>query len=498
LPDCASLQSPCGRTEVSASRENIMTSYPAIELYIDGRWKQADGQPVLNPADEAVLGTVPTATMADLDDAIAAAERGFGVWRKTSPAKRTQIILKAASLIRERVNEMAVAMTLEQGKPIDQARLEILRGCDIIEWDAAEGLRIYGRVIPSEDGMRHTVLRQPIGPVAAFSPWNFPMSSPARKVAGALSSGCSIILKASEETPAGAVQLVRAFHDAGLPPGVLNLVFGNPAEISNHLIPQPAIRLITFTGSIPVGKTLAEMAGRHMKPAIMELGGHAPVIICGDADPAATATASVTGKSRNAGQVCVAPTRFFVEESIYQQFAYSFGEKAAQLKVGNGLDPSTQLGPLANSRRIDTMESLVADATAKGARVLAGGQRIGNRGYFFPLTVLADVPDDARAMRDEPFGPLALVNPVRNLDEAIEKANALPYGLAGYAFTRSAHNADRLANEVEVGNLSINHFVASVAETPFGGVKDSGYGREGGTEGLQCYTVAKNVSHRMM
>ena len=475
-----------------------MTSYPTIELYIDGRWKRADGQPVINPADETVLGTVPTATIADLDDALAAAERGFAVWRKTAPAKRAQIILKAASLIRERANEMAVAMTLEQGKPIDQARLEILRGCDIIEWDATEGLRMYGRVIPSEDGMRHTVLRQPIGPVAAFSPWNFPMSSPARKVAGALSSGCSIILKASEETPAGAVQLVRAFHDAGLPAGVLNLVFGNPAEISNHLIPQSAIRLITFTGSIPVGKSLAEMAGRHMKPAIMELGGHAPVIVCDDVDPVATATISVAGKSRNAGQVCVSPTRFFVEEAIYQRFADSFGEKAAQLKVGNGLDPSTQLGPLANSRRIDAMEGLVADAKAKGARVLAGGQRIGNSGYFFPLTVLADVPDDARAMREEPFGPLALVNPVRNLAEAIEKANSLPYGLAGYAFTRSAHSADRLANELEVGNLSINHFVASTAETPFGGVKDSGYGREGGTEGLQCYTVAKNVSHKTM
>jgi succinate-semialdehyde dehydrogenase/glutarate-semialdehyde dehydrogenase len=475
-----------------------MTSYPSIELYIDGRWKQADGRPVINPADETVLGTVPTATTADLDDAIAAAQRGFAVWRRTAPARRTQIILKAASLIRERVNEMAIAMTLEQGKPIDQARLEILRGCDIIEWDATEGLRMYGRVIPSEEGMRHTVLRQPIGPVAAFSPWNFPMSSPGRKVAGALSSGCSIILKASEETPAGAVQLVRAFHDAGLPPGVLNLVFGNPAEISNYLIPQSAIRLITFTGSIPVGKSLAEMAGRHMKPAIMELGGHAPVIVCDDIDPVATAVTSVMGKSRNAGQVCVAPTRFFVQESIYKRFADTFAEKAAQLKVGNGLDPSTQLGPLANSRRIDAMENFVADAKAKGAKVLAGGQRIGNRGYFFPLTVLANVPDDARVMQDEPFGPLALVNPVRDIDEAIEKANSLPYGLAAYAFTRSAQNADRLASEIEVGNLSINHFVASVAETPFGGVKDSGYSREGGTEGLQCYTVTKNVSHKMI
>jgi succinate-semialdehyde dehydrogenase / glutarate-semialdehyde dehydrogenase len=473
-------------------------NYPELQLYIDGRWKRASGQPVINPADESVIGTVPHATTGDLDDALAAAGRGFVLWRNTSPAKRAQIILKAASLIRDRVDEMAIAMTLEQGKPIDQARLEILRGCEIIEWDATEGLRVYGRIIPSEPGMRHSVLRQPIGPVAAFSPWNFPMSSPARKVAGALSAGCSIILKASEETPAGAMQLVRAFHDAGLPAGVLNLVFGNPAEISEYLIPQPAIRLITFTGSIPVGKKLSAMAGEHMKPVIMELGGHGPVIVCDDVDPVATAATSVIGKSRNAGQVCVSPTRFFVQEAIYKQFEDAFADKARQVKVGDGLDRSNQMGPLANSRRIDMMESLVADAKTKGARVVAGGSRIGNRGYFFPLTVLAEVPDDARAMNEEPFGPLALINPVKTLDEAIEKANALPFGLAAYAFTRSAKNADRLADGIEVGNLSINHFVASLAETPFGGVKDSGYGREGGTEGLQCYTVTKNVSHKMM
>jgi succinate-semialdehyde dehydrogenase/glutarate-semialdehyde dehydrogenase len=475
-----------------------MTAYPDIELYIDGRWKRASGQPIVNPADEGVLGTVPHATTADLDDALAAAERGFNIWRATAPAKRAQIILKAAGLVRERVEAMASAMTLEQGKPLDQARLEIVRGCDIIEWDATEGLRTYGRIIPSEPGMRHMVLRQPIGVVAAFSPWNFPMSSPARKIGGALSAGCSIVLKASEETPAGAMQLVRAFHDAGLPPGVLNLVFGHPSDISEHLIPQPAVRLVTFTGSIPVGKKLAEMAGRYMKPAIMELGGHAPVIVCDDVDPVATAATSVIGKSRNAGQVCVSPTRFFVEEAIYDRFRDGFAEKAAQLKVGNGLDPANQMGPLANARRIDAMEALVADAREKGARVLTGGSRLGNRGYFYPLTVLADVPDDARVMHEEPFGPIALVNPVKSLDDAIAQSNALPYGLAAYAFTRSASNADRLADGVEAGNLSINHFVASLAETPFGGVKESGYGREGGTEGLACYTVTKNVSHKMM
>jgi succinate-semialdehyde dehydrogenase/glutarate-semialdehyde dehydrogenase len=291
------------------------------------------------------------------------------------------------------------------------------------------------------------------------------------------------------------VQLVKAFADAGLPAGVLNLVFGEPAKVSEYLIPQPSVRLVTFTGSVPVGKHLSAMAGAHMKPVIMELGGHSPVIVCNDADPQAAGAASAMGKSRNAGQVCVSPTRFFVEEAIYERFTTAFTEKAASLKVGNGLDSANQMGPLANERRIAAMEQLVADARDKGARVTTGGSRIGNLGYYFPLTVLADVPDDARAMREEPFGPLALLSPVKSVDEAIEKANSVPYGLAGYAFTNSATTAERLAQGVEVGNLSINHFVASSAETPFGGVKDSGYGREGGIEGLQCYTVVKNVSH---
>lgn len=475
-----------------------MNAYPELQLCIGGAWKSAEGLPTLNPADESVLGTVPHATTADLDAALDAAKAGFEIWRRTSPAKRAAIIVEAARLLRERVDEIAFAITLEQGKPLAQSKQEILRGCEIIEWDANEGRRLYGRIIPSEPGMRHSVLRQPIGVVAAFSPWNFPLSSPVRKVAGALSAGCSIVLKASEETPAGAVHLVRAFHDAGLPPGILNLVFGVPSEISGYLIPRPEVRLVTFTGSIPVGKQLAGLAAQHMKPAIMELGGHAPVIVCDDVDPAGAGTLSAVAKSRNAGQVCVSPTRFFVHEAIFEPFAAAFAKRAAAIKVGDGRDPSSDMGPLANHRRLEAMESFVADAKQKGARVLAGGSRIGNRGYYFPLTVLAEVPDDARVMSEEPFGPLAVINPVRNIDEAIEKANALPYGLAGYAFTRSANNVDRLAEGVEVGNLSINHFVASSAETPFGGVKESGYGREGGTEGLECYSVVKNVSHKQL
>ena len=360
-----------------------MANYPDLQLYIAGEWKSADGQPVLNPADDSVLGTVPHATRNDLDRALEAAEKGFKLWSRTSPAKRAEIILKAAQLMRGRLEEMAVAATLEQGKPLAQSRLEVLRACEIIEWDAHEGRRVYGRIIPSEPGMRHSVLRQPIGVVAGFSPWNFPTSSPARKVGGALSAGCSIILKASEETPAGAMQLVKAFADAGLPAGVLNLVFGKPAEISKYLIPQPAVRLVTFTGSVPVGKHLTALAGAHMKPVIMELGGHSPVIVCDDVDPMTTGANAAMAKSRNAGQVCVSPTRFFVEEAIYDRFAQAITEKAASLKVGNGLDPATQIGPLANDRRIAAMEALVADAKDKGARVMTGGERIGNRGNFY-------------------------------------------------------------------------------------------------------------------
>lgn len=474
-----------------------MQPYPDLHLYVDGAWHKGEGEPVINPFDESVLGTLPHATTAQLDHAVEAAVRGLRVWRDTSPARRAGIIVAASHLLRERADSIATAITLEQGKPVGQARGEVLRGCEIIEWDAAEGRRLYGRIIPAEPGMRHMVLRQPIGVVAAFSPWNFPLSSPVRKVAGALSAGCSIVLKASEETPAGAMELVRAFHDAGLPPGVLNLVFGRPAEISEYLIPKPDVRLVTFTGSIPVGKRLAGLAAQYMKPAIMELGGHAPVIVCEDVDPVAAGEASAVTKSRNAGQVCVAPTRFFVHQDIFDGFSKAFAERAGAMKVGNGLDPETEIGPLANGRRLEAIEALVTDAKAKGARVMAGGSRVGNRGYLYPLTVLAEVPDDARAMNEEPFGPLALINPVRNLDEALEKANSLPFGLAGYAFTHSAAYADRLAEELEVGNLSINHLVASSPETPFGGVKESGYGREGGTEGLEGYSVVKNVSHRI-
>lgn len=475
-----------------------MTTYPDLNLFIDNTWrKTSDSLPVLNPATEQEIGRLPIARQGDLDDALDAAERGFKLWSRTAPRVRAQIIMRAASLLRERGPQIAPSITMENGKPLVQARMEVIRGAEFFEWDAGEAQRLYGHVVPSAPGIRYTVVREPAGIVAGFSPWNFPLSQPARKIAGALASGCSIILKAAEETPAGAIHIARAFQDAGLPAGVLNLVFGNPAEISSYLIPQDRIRVVAFTGSTAVGIHLTEMAARSMTPVLMELGGHAPVIVCDDVDAHAAGRMSAVRKARNSGQVCTSPTRFFVAEASYAAFAKAFTVRAAQVRFGDGLDPSTEMGPLANARRIAAMEALVEDARAKGAKVLCGGARPNGPGYFYPVTVLAEVPDDARVMREEPFGPIAIINPVSGLDEAISRANALPFGLAAYGFTHSAANVDRLTNEIEAGNLSINTLEASVAEVPFGGVKYSGHGREGGADGLHHYTVTKTISHRM-
>ncbi len=473
-----------------------MTTYPDLQLFINGRWRTtSETQPVLNPATEQEIGRLPVAGIAELDEALKAAADGFEVWRDVAPRDRADLIREAARLMRERQNEIAHAITLEHGKPLAQAKLEVIRGAEFFEWDAGEAVRTYGRVIPSAPGVRYIVHHQPIGPVAAFSPWNFPMSQPARKVAGALASGCSIILKAAEETPAGALHIAKAFKDAGLPPGVLNLVFGVPADISNHLIPSDITRLVAFTGSTAVGRHLTGLASDHMTPVLMELGGHAPVIVCEDTDVEAAAVSSATRKYRNAGQVCTSPTRFFVQRTIYDQFLDTFTKQAEAIVVGDGMTPGVEMGPLANSRRIPALSELVADATNVGADLVSGGKRIGNTGYFFEPTVLANVPANARVMQEEPFGPLAIVNPVDSLDEAIAQANSVPYGLAAYGFTNRADYADRMVERVEAGNLSINTLEASLPETPFGGVKSSGYGREGGAEGLHHYTVTKNISH---
>lgn len=475
-----------------------MGSYPDLRLFIGGEWRATpETLAVLNPATEQEIGRLPVAGFSDLDDALCAAEEGFRLWRRTAPRERADIIVKAASLMRARASEIAEAITAEQGKPLTQAKLEIIRGCEFLEWDAGEAMRDYGRVIPSAPNVRNIVHHQPIGIVLGLSPWNFPMSQPARKVGGALAAGCSIILKAAEETPAGALHIARAFHDVGLPGGVLNLVFGQPAMISDHLIRQEPVRLVAFTGSTAVGRHLTTLASENMTSVLMELGGHAPVIVCEDTDPLAAARSGVVRKYRNAGQVCTSPTRFYVHESIFKPFLDAFVGDARDLAVGNGMDDGVDMGPLANARRLPALLDLIEDARRKGGEVCTGGARIGNAGYFLQPTVLANVPDHARVMQEEPFGPLAIINPVASLEEAIKKANSVPFGLAAYGFTNRADYVDRMTDEIEAGNVSINTLEASLPETPFGGVKSSGSGREGGTEGLHNYTIIKNVSHSM-
>ncbi|GIX24555.1 MAG: NAD-dependent succinate-semialdehyde dehydrogenase [Caldimonas sp.] len=474
-------------------------TYPHTQLFIAGQWcDAADGRtlPVYNPATGQEIGRVAHASVADLDRALQAAQAGFEVWRDMAPAERAKIMRRAAALIRERANEIAPLITQEQGKPLAEAKAETLAAADLTEWFADEGLRVYGRLVPSrgKPELRQMVLKDPVGPVAAFTPWNFPINQVVRKVGPALAAGCSMLVKAAEETPAGPAAYIRAFADAGLPPGVLGLVYGQPAEISSHLIPHPIIRKITFTGSTPVGKQLAALAGQHMKRVTMELGGHAPVIVCEDADLELAVRVSAAAKFRNAGQVCISPTRFLVHERLRDDFAQALAQHAQSLKVGDGLAEGTQMGPLANPRRLAAMAELTQDAVRKGATVLAGGERIGHSGNFWQPTILADVPVDARVFNDEPFGPVAAIRSFKTLDEAIAEANRLPYGLAAYAFTRSLKNADLLARRIEVGMLWINMPAMPSAEMPFGGVKDSGYGSEGGPEALEAYLNVRSVA----
>ncbi|WP_406445053.1 NAD-dependent succinate-semialdehyde dehydrogenase [Streptomyces sp. NBC_00631] len=472
--------------------------YPAVRMYIAGEWCQGgSGQtaPVVNPATEEPIGEVPLTTAADLDRALEAAEHGFKVWRTASIAKRSAILDRAADLIAERAAQIGRVMTLEQGKTLTESTNEARRTAETLRWHAEDARRAYGRIIPSVPGTILTVRREPIGPVAAFVPWNFPVGGPNRKISSALAAGCSLIIKASEETPATAAALVECYADAGLPAGVLNLVFGEPAEVSAHLIASPVTRLIAFTGSVPVGKLLAAEAGRVMKPSLMELGGHAPVIVCADADAGQAARRAAQAKFFNAGQVCTSPSRFLVHESLVEEFTAEFVKAADSVVVGDGLAQGTTMGPLANERRLRSVERLVKDAVDKGAKVLTGGERLDRPGYFFAPTVLTDVPADADLLSEEPFGPLAPIVPFAGLDDALAVANSLPYGLAAYGFTRSSATAEKLSDGLEAGILSLNHCGGSVHEAPSGGVKDSGYGREGGPEALDAYLVTKRVSH---
>ncbi|RDV04552.1 NAD-dependent succinate-semialdehyde dehydrogenase [Undibacter mobilis] len=469
-----------------------------LAFFIDGAWSQGDGQrsgPVLNPATGEEIGRVPFASLDDIDRALAAAERGFEVWKKVLPQERAKVIRKIATLLREQTDTIAAIMTAEQGKPIGEARIEVGATAELFEWLAEESRRIYGRLVPSRFANTRTmVVHEPIGPVAAFSPWNFPCMMPGRKIAHALAAGCSIVLKPAEETPGTAVALGKVCEQAGVPKGVVNILFGEPAQVSERLIKSPVIRKISLTGSTNVGRHIATLAARDFKKVTLELGGHAPVIVFEDADLDRAISLSVGSRFRNAGQVCTAGSRFFVQEALYDKFVAGFTAAASALQVGNGLDPKSQMGPLANVRRIDAMEKLVADAESRGGQVRTGGRRKGNTGFFFEPTVITGLTNEADLMNVEPFGPLAPIVPFQTFDQVVTEANRVPYGLAAYAFTRSQSYAARVGEQLQAGIIAINGVTVTAPEGPFGGMKDSGTGRESGIEGLLEHMNVKTIT----
>ena len=469
-----------------------------LALYIDGVWCRGQGRrtrDVINPANEEVLGQLPLASADDLDRALTSAARGFATWRNMPASERGAIMKRAAALITVRKEMLGRLLTLENGKPLPEAVGEIDRAVETIEWCAEEGKRTYGRVMPSgAQGLSHSTFKRPIGPVAAFSPWNFPAVLMIRKLAPALAAGCSIIVKPAEESPAVCIGLIRAFEDAGVPPGVINLVFGVPSEVSEQLIASPIIRKISFTGSTAVGRTLCKLAADGLKAITMELGGHAPVVVFDDVDVEKVAIACAKFKFRNAGQVCLAPSRFFVQEKVYDAFVESFAAAAMRIKVGDGMEPGVQMGPLNNRRRLLATEDFIADARAMGATVRTGGERIGTQGYFFQPTVLTNVDPNASIMTTEPFCPVAPVMPFSDLADVTVRANAVEFGLAAYAFTGSIDRACAITDAFEAGWIGINSFTPALPNAPLGGVKQSGLGYEGGPEGLDAYMCSVFVS----
>ncbi|WP_088348600.1 MULTISPECIES: NAD-dependent succinate-semialdehyde dehydrogenase [Rhodomicrobium] len=472
-------------------------SYEKLELLIGGEFRQgSEGktEAVINPATEEVIGEVPHASAADLDLALQASVAGFKEWKQRTPLQRQAVMEKAARLMEDRIDSIARTLTLEIGKPLAESKVEMQFVIDVTRWYGEEGKRTYGRLVPSRTpGTRQMVTKEPVGPTVAFVAWNFPGTNVIRKVAGALAAGCSIVIKPSEETPGTAVAIARCFQDAGLPAGVLNVVFGSPDAVSRHLLGSWIPRKVSFTGSVPVGKHLLKLSADTVKRATMELGGHAPVIVFDDADVNRAITMMSAFKYRNAGQVCISPTRFFVQDGVYKDFVEGFTERAKALKVGNGLEDGVQMGPVIAARRLEVMESFVADARKHGATVTAGGERIGNRGFFYAPTVIKDVPNEAKIMSEEPFGPLAPITHFNTFDEVVERANSLPFGLSSYVFTSDGGKASRISDALETGLVGVNTPFVSTPETPFGGVNESGYGSEGGIEGLEAFLRTKFV-----
>jgi succinate-semialdehyde dehydrogenase/glutarate-semialdehyde dehydrogenase len=477
----------------------------AYDMLIDGSWVGASDREaieVIDPATEEAIGTVPVAGEADLEDALDAAERSWRDWRDTDAWARSTVLRATAALVRARADDIAATLTAEAGKPLAESRAEVLAAADQFDWCADEARRIYGRIVDGHSrANRILVMRQPVGPVAAFSAWNFPALLPSRKIAPALAAGCSIIVKPTEEAPLTMLAIARCAVEAGVPAGVLNVVTGDPAMISEHLIASPVIRKVSLTGSIAVGRRLLGLAAERVLPVSMELGGHAPVLVFADADLDAAVERSVTAKFRNCGQVCISPSRFFVHEQVAGRFATELAKRTAALRVGDPRHERTEVGPLSSSRRRDAVERLVADALDKGATLSSGGRRCDpngdGRGFYFEPTVLNGVDESMAVMREEPFGPIAPVTSFSDLDEALERANATSYGLAGYVFTSDLSTAFAASEGLEVGMVGVNNLVIATAEAPFGGVKQSGFGREGGSEGIEAYLTSKYVNMRL-
>ncbi len=470
--------------------------YTELALFIDGAWIRAgsrDTAPVTNPATGAVFAQVPLADGADLDLALDAAARGFALWRKAQPAERASVLRGAAALLRERSETIARNAVLEQGKTLAEARMEVGMSAALFDFYAEETRRLYGRVLVRPAGQRGIVTSDPVGPVAAFAPWNFPINNPARKLGGPIGAGCSVILKPAEEAPASAIAVVQALLDAGLPPGVVQLVFGVPDMVSRHLLASPVIRKMSFTGSTTVGRHLARLCADRGIRTTLELGGHAPVILFDDADLDKAVPMLATSKFRNAGQVCISPTRFYVQNAIHDRFVASMAERIAAVKVGDGLADGTTMGPMANPRRPAAMAELVADAIGHGAERRLGGERGDGDGFFWLPTLLAEVPPAARIMNEEPFGPVLITARFKTFDEVVEQANRLPFGLAAYAFTENGRQANLIGDALEAGMISINTTAVAGPDAPFGGVKDSGHGSEDGPEGLMACRVTKAI-----
>lgn len=472
-------------------------------MYIDGQWCEADSGrtlSVINPATEETIAEIAYGGRAETRRALAAAHKAMAGWMKLTPYDRAKVLKKTGDLMRERADAIARTLTLEQGKPLAEAKGEILHSADTFEWFAEEGKRAYGQVIPnSTPGKRHLTIKHPVGVVGAISPWNFPVTLQARKLAPALAAGCTVVSKPASQTPLCTILLFECLRDAGLPSGVANLVLGPAQEIADEFLENPICRKISFTGSTEVGKQLMRSCADQVKRLSLELGGHAPFIVFPDADPEVGAQIAVTGKFRNNGQVCIAPSRFYVHKDVQKKFTEAAVECARKLKLGNGLEPGIEVGPMFEKRAMDNTLALLEDAQKCGAKVLTGGKRSDRfpKGYFFEPTVLANVPAQAKLMTEEPFAPVMPLLDFAKVDEVIEAANKTRYGLAAYVFTNDLTISWKMAEGLEAGIIGINDPVPAAPQCPFGGMKESGLGRELAHEGLEAYLETKYISIKL-